>query len=235
MAIPSEIIKTEKRLVKKIYQSFKGLATLLATSIEGGELENSLIIQLSFDKLVPAITSELKSLYNRSGRKIKAKLNLQTGLEYVVDQAVKYIEYKKYVMLWNSKLSITQTTKEHIAEVVAKGVWKWKSYNEIAEDVRMQADAGVLSKARSQLIAVREAGESYEEARLTTLKKHLQETGEKAEKIRDTVNDDKVTEQCRTNEAMGWIMEEELFKSGDNIAPRNTNPRCRCTTNYRII
>lgn len=99
MAIPSEIIKTEKRLVKKIYQSFKGLATLLATSIEGGELENSLIIQLSFDKLVPAITSELKSLYNRSGRRIKAKLNLQTGLEYVVDQAVKYIEYKKYVML----------------------------------------------------------------------------------------------------------------------------------------
>lgn len=99
MAIPSEIIKTEKRLVKKIYQTFKGLATLLATSIEGGELNNALVIQLSFDKLVPAITSELKSLYNRSARKVKAKLNLQTGLEYVVEQAVKYIEYKKYVML----------------------------------------------------------------------------------------------------------------------------------------
>lgn len=235
MAIPSEIIKTEKRLVKKIYQTFKGLAVLIASNVEWGELNNALIIQLSFDKLVPAITSELKSLYNRSARKVKAKLNLQTGLEYVVEQAVKYIEYKKYVMLWSSKLSITQTTKEWIATVIAKGVEKWKAYNEIAQDIRDQADAGVLSKARSQLIAVREAGESYEEARLTTLKKHLQETGEKAEKIRDTVNDDKVTEQCRANEAMGWIMEEELFKSGDNIAPRNANPRCRCSTNYRII
>ena len=87
MAIPSEIIKTEKRLVKKIYQSFKGLATLLATSIEGGELENSLIIQLSFDKLVPVITSELKSLYNRSGRKIKAKLNLFFSLRYFLYKA----------------------------------------------------------------------------------------------------------------------------------------------------
>jgi hypothetical protein len=34
MAIPSEIIKTEKRLVKKIYQTFKGLAVLIASNVE---------------------------------------------------------------------------------------------------------------------------------------------------------------------------------------------------------
>lgn len=235
MAIPSEIIKTEKRLVKKIAKSFISLWNLLSASVRDWEINNNVLIQLHFEKLVPDINSELESLYNRWWRKIKSKLDLQTWVDYIVMQARKYIEFKKSQMLSNSNLSITQTTKEWIANVIAKWLWEWKSYWDIADDIIWQTWAWVLSKARAQLIAVRESWLAYEEARLETLNKHLIDTGDRAEKIWDTVWDDRVTEQCRENEAMWWIMKDEAFKSWDNNAPRNWNPRCRCTTNYRII
>lgn len=55
------------------------------------------------------------------------------------------------------------------------------------------------------------------------------------EKIRDTVGDDKVTYECNENARQGRIIEMKAFTSGDNEAPRSTNPNCRCTTNYRIV
>lgn len=233
--IPEIIAKTEKRLVKTIHSSFRKLWKLLAKAVEQWDIETSLLIQLSFEKMVVTMLNEVQKLYTRSGREVKKDMQLVTTSDYVVWQAVRYVQAKKSVMLGNSSLSITQTTKEHIADVIVTGIQEGKAYGEIAKEIQWQTEVWILSKARAQLIAVREVWEAYEEWRLVTLNKHLQKTGERAEKIRDTVWDSKVTPECRANEAQWRILMTDKFKSGDDIAPRNSNPRCRCTTNYRII
>lgn len=235
LSIPEIIAKTEKRLVKTIHTSFRKLWKLLATAVEWWDLETAFLIQLSFEKMVGTMLNEVQKVYTRWGRKITKDMQLSTKSDYVLSQAIRYVQAKKNVMLWNSSLSITQTTKEHIAEVIIKGLKDWKPYTEIAQDIQNQTEAGILSKPRAQLIAVREVGEAYEEWRLVTINKHLQTTGAMAEKIWDTVNDSKVTEQCRANERKWRILMVDKFPSGDDVAPRNSNPRCRCTTNYRII
>lgn len=233
--IPSTILKAEKRLVKNVGGTLQKLGKTLSLAVERGELDNSLMIQLTFDRLVPSILNELQRVYTRGWRIIRKKLNLVTASDYVLYQSVKYIQSKRNEMLGSSSLSITQTTKEHIADVITKGLQEWKPYTELAQDIIDQTEHGILSPARAQLIAVRELWDAYENGRRITLEKHMQTTGDRAEKIWDTVNDSRVTPQCRTNEAEGWILFNEKFPSGDDQAPRNANPRCRCTTNYRLI
>lgn len=233
--IPSTILKAEKRLVKNIGGTLNKLGKTLALAVENGELDNNLVIQLTFDKLVPSVLNELQKVYTRWWRIIRKKLSLVTASDYVLFQAVKYTQSKRNEMLGNSTLSITQTTKEHIGEVITKGLQEWKSYNEVAQDIINQTEKWILSPARAQLIAVRELGDAYENGRRTTLEKHMQTTGDRAEKIRDTVNDSRVTPQCRANQDKWWILFNEKFPSGDDQAPRNANVRCRCTTSYRLL
>lgn len=232
MAIPKEIIRAEKKLVKLLYTSFKGLAQLLASSIEGGELDNDIIMTLHFDKLIPDILKEIESVYKNGAKRIKKEMDLETDFSYVIEKARSFARYKEYEL---SQSTIAVTTKKWVAEIVSKGVEEGKSYTEIAKEIKAQSKKWLLSKARAQLIAVRESGDAYENGRRETIFKHVQQTGEGCEKIWDTVGDDRVTQWCRDNEAKGWILFNELRPSGDETAPRNGNPRCRCTTNYRLI
>lgn len=83
------------------------------------------------------------------------------------------------------------------------------------------------------MIAINQVGNAYENGRYTAFD-DLKRQGYVMKKIWDTVGDDKVTPECRNNEAQGWILYEQNRPSGDNKAPRHSNPRCRCTTNVEI-
>jgi len=233
--IPAEIIKAEKRLVKNISKWFEDLAKLLASQIEAWDLNTGITIELSFAKLVPQIINQVSNIYVRGWRKIISDLELVTGMQYVIDQAKKYVEWKKNEMLGDSTLSITKTTKDRVADIIITWLDKWSSYTELADDIRKTVKSGILSQARAQLIAVRELGNAYENGRNRTLRRHLDQTTDRAEKERATVNDDKVTEICMDNQQQWRIHFNDVFKSGDNVAPRHSNPRCRCTVNYRIL
>ena len=63
--IPSTILKAEKRLVKNIGGTLNKLGKTLALAVENGELDNNLVIQLTFDKLVPSVLNELQKVYTR--------------------------------------------------------------------------------------------------------------------------------------------------------------------------
>jgi hypothetical protein len=39
-------------------------------------------------------------------------------MQYVIDQAKKYVEWKKNEMLGDSTLSITKTTKDRVADII---------------------------------------------------------------------------------------------------------------------
>lgn len=229
------LVKVEKRMISKLFWWFQKLSSLLATLVESGNVSTDITIQASFEKLVPNIISDIKQTYNRGGRLLKKTMQLKTGNDYIVEQAVKYVLNKKNEMLGESKVSITKTTKQHITNIVTKWLNEGKSYNDIANDIRDQVKEWIFSKARSQLIAVREVWQAYEQWRKKTLQDHLLITGERAEKIWDTVGDSRVTRECRENESEWRILMNELFPSGDDVAPRNANPNCRCTTNFRII
>lgn len=63
--IPSTILKAEKRLVKNVGGTLQKLGKTLSLAVERGELDNSLMIQLTFDRLVPSILNELQRVYTR--------------------------------------------------------------------------------------------------------------------------------------------------------------------------
>jgi hypothetical protein len=192
-------------------------------------------IQAWFDILTRNILPDLKTLYVKWGRLLRKTMWLQTGNDIIVEQAVKFILNKRNEMLWESKLSITQTTKNKITDIIVSWLNWWKSYTQIWQDIRDQVKEWVFSKARSELIAVREVWQAYEQWRKKTLEDHMLKTGDRAEKYWWTVNDDKVTEKCRENQADWRILFNEIFPSGDIVCPRKSNPRCRCTTKYRLI
>ena len=47
-----------------------------------------------------------------------------------------------------------------------------------------------------------------------------------------TVGDDRVSDECQTNEADGWIPVDDTFDAGAMQPPQH--PRCRCTLAYRV-
>lgn len=229
------MLKTEKRMIKKISTSFFRLANTVATLVEAEDVQVNTAIQAWFDILTRNILPDLKTLYVKWGRLLRKTMWLQTGNDIIVEQAVKFILNKRNEMLWESKLSITQTTKNKITDIIVSWLNWWKSYTQIWQDIRDQVKEWVFSKARSELIAVREVWQAYEQWRKKTLEDHILKTGDRAEKYWWTVNDDKVTEKCRENQADWRILFNEIFPSGDIVCPRKWNPRCRCTTKYRLI
>jgi len=140
--------------------------------------------------------------------------------------AVQYLQTDRPLVLAN----MTDTTKNEIKPILQAALDSGQSYNETAREI---ADAFAFSRDRSLMIAVNEIGHAYEWGNYVPMK-DAQDKGHKSEKSWLTVGDDRVTEECNANQRMGWLMLDRPFASGDLTAPRTSNPRCRCTTLYRI-
>jgi hypothetical protein len=85
--------------------------------------------------------------------------------------------------------------------------------------------------SRAHLIAVTEVGNAYVEGNMIVAR-DLQDAGVEMEKAWSTVGDSKVTEECKANEAQGFIPIDQPFLSGDMRPLRF--PGCRCDLLTRV-
>lgn len=144
-----------------------------------------------------------------------------------MDPIVQYFDSDRPLILSKMK----QTTKEQIAPILRQAVLSGDSYNTTAKII---SESFAFSLDRAQMISVNEIGHAYEEANKAVLLE-VKNKGFTVVKRWLTVNDDKVTPQCEDYQSLGWINIDREFISGDyrdDIAPRDSNPRCRCTIEW---
>jgi len=192
------------------------------------------------DEVVASFTANAKASYKKGGRKAFKQFDLaRVGLSFslVNEGAVEYINALTTLHLSSYRGSITRTTKKRIIKILQNSVATGLNYTDTAKLIRKQAQAGVFSQARAEMIAVREMGVAYEKGNFLPIKRYQDEYGAIIQKSWITAQDDVVTWQCAENEATGWLATDEIFPHTglQTEAPRSDHPRCRCATGYREV
>jgi len=200
-----------------------------------------LVDELPFDnQIAEVVVTAAGASYKKGARRTYNQFRLGTfgiAFDLVNQDAVAYLAAKRSLHLSNNKGSIARTTKRRIIKILTDAAQTGKSYNETAKLIQAQGKAGVFSRARGKLIAVREVGLAYGEGNLAPVRRLSSETGAIVQKQWITSGDDRVTDECAANEAQGWIDLEAFFDNtgAQEVAPRSDHPRCRCDTGYRVV
>lgn len=248
------LLQTEKRLSKKTKTIFdkqlnwvlgklKSIPELSQLKLKGNSLEDEiedLVDDLPFKKeLTNSIVASMSVGMDRGGKTIVKKLKLgKFGVVWSLKnkEAIKFLKDKRTLELSNKKGNIDDTTKTRITEIIYQAAKSGQSYQKTAKLIAEQGQAGVFSQARSQLIATRETRLAYEVGNRIPIDDFQTKYPDREILKRwSTVNDDNVTDECQANQDEGWIGLDEPFDSGDEIAPRYGNPRCRCAIEYKIL
>ncbi len=156
----------------------------------------------------------------------KSKLG-QIGISFDLEHplAVDYLKSTRPLVLAKMK----QTTKDHIKPILQQAVSEGWSPQETAKTI---SENFAFSKTRSQMIASNEVGHAYEWGNYSVMN-DVKEKGYTVQKSWSTVGDDRVEQVCQDNQDQGDIAFDEKFQSGDDSAPTNDHPNCRCTTLYQ--
>jgi hypothetical protein len=200
-----------------------------------GALQNMKSKTKIISKVILYTTPTLKKGGERTVKELKLS---EYGITFSIKQpeAVKFLNEKTLLMLSDYKGSISHTMNTKIKSIVEEGLTRGASYSELATTIREQADKGIFSRARAELIASREMGQAYEEGRKIVVDNFTSRfSGIRVQKQWLTVGDTSVTPECEANEDEGWIDENEEWSSGDDVPPRHDNPNCRCTCSRQII
>ncbi len=248
------IIRQEKRLMAKLKQTWakqsdyiieklKNVSAFKENKYDKNALEDEIrriTDNLPFKgELVETIILSMKVSLERGGKTSVKQLKLgKFGISFNVQnkKAIDFLNDKKSLELSNYRGNIHTTTKEKIADILVKAAKSGQSYQETALQIMQQGESGVFSFKRAQLIATREIGVAYEIGNRIPIDEFQRENPDRTvKKFWQTVEDDRVTPECRENEDDGWILLALAFPSGDQNAPRLGNPRCRCFTKYQII
>lgn len=230
------INKAEKRMIKRLYNDFVKLWKSINKYLINLETQRwwqedvNQIIELSRAKSEQWLTEDLRDLYKLWARYIKKLTDWWVDLSLINLKAIKRIQDIEKIQ---SKF-ILETSQEEAKRVIADWIFDWKSYTQIAEDIITKTSVWFLSPKRAELIAINTVGNAYEQWRKEAVQQ-LKNSWMQVRKYRSTVNDDKVTEECKENQDKWWIWFNEAWPSWDTEAPRQKNPRCRCTTNYEVI
>ncbi|MFZ5856774.1 MAG: phage minor head protein [Chloroflexota bacterium] len=160
---------------------------------------------------------------------------LGVGISFTLDnpRAVTYLTQ------YGAKLvtKINETTRDYIGTIIEQATKEGWSYDRIAEALTERYEEFAIGKpqahidSRAHLIAVTETGNAYTEGQLQAAQE-LEAAGLEMEKAWDTVGDDKVSEGCRGNAAVGWIKLDASFPSGHQRPLRF--PGCRCDLLTRV-
>lgn len=154
---------------------------------------------------------------------VGAKFDLSNprAVEYIrkTGGSVKYIK------------DIQQTTADSITNLVEGALERGWSYQQTASALHKMFD-DQFTKRRARLIAVTETAAAYE-AGNRAFAKEIEKRGVEMEKMWVTSHDDRVSDECAANEAVGWIPIDDAFPSGDEEPPRF--PGCRCYAQYREV
>lgn len=229
----------ERRLQREIDQEFSKQADFVIAEMEkiypkkniDEDEVDEIFVKLDNTAVENSILAEAAVAMTFGGN-FRARKNRLTrlGIDFRLDHplAVEYLESDRPLLL----AKMTETTKQHIKPIIVRGAAEGLSPQQVAKQI---SENFAFSKTRSIMIASNEIGNAYEFGNYVTMKT-AEEQGFKSEKQWLTVGDDRVTATHTENEDQGWIPLDETFKgTGDQQAPASDNPRCRCTTEYRII
>lgn len=233
------IRKAERRIKNKLKKDLNFLGVQCAKYIEEQETkwrkeDLQTIIDMNREKTRSRLEPDLQHLYVLWARYIRKAVEGSVDLSQINLLAVKRLQGLKFLGNTNIDDSIANYSFTRVKQVVADWAFDGKSYTEIGKDIREQTKAWVFSPARAERIAINMVGNAYEQWRHETMR-WLTQQWYQVKKQWDTVGDSKVTAECRENEARGWLTFKEARPSGDTEAPRASNIRCRCTTNFDII
>lgn len=118
---------------------------------------------------------------------------------------------------------LDNTTRDHIAGILAKGFEEGLSEFDIKEQLLKKMKR--LNPMRAELIAHAEVANAVHSMELEA----AQRNGS-SQKRWVTSHDPRVTPECRENEDQDWIAVKDTFLSGHLNPPRF--PRCRCHLEY---
>lgn len=194
------------------------------------------------DELVEDIIFYMRESMGRGGKTSVKNLKLaKFGISFDLQnkKAIDFLNAKKTLELSNYRGNIHTTTKDRLRKILLDAAKSGQSYQETAKLIAEQGQAGVFSFERGQLIATREIGIAYEKGKNIPVQEFQDKYPDrKVKKWWQTVNDDRVTPECKKNqeasEQRKGLDLAALFPSGDLTAPRAGNPRCRCFTYYQI-
>lgn len=219
------------------FEESKGLVRIETKTVETDVTR--LLSGMPYEEgMVTGIVATARGTYTKGAKQVNADLQMgRFGVSFnlVNESAVDYLKRLKALHLSNRRGSITRTTKDRIKKILIESAETGRSYGETAKIISAQGDAGVFTRARAELIAVREVGHAYGQGNLDMVREFTKKTKSIVQKEWRSVEDNKVTPECQANQAEGWIAMDETFSSGDEVAPRGSNPRCRCVTRYRVV
>ena len=133
---------------------------------------------------------------------------------------------------------IDDTTKKRIRAIIANGVAEGKTYDEMEQELIDLYEEFAIGKpqqhilSRAHGIVYTESGMAYEEGN-AMVAADLKAGGVEMEKHWQTMEDDRVTDECRANQDEGWIPIDRAHRSG-HMQPL-ARPYCRCAELYRRV
>jgi hypothetical protein len=134
--------------------------------------------------------------------------------------------------------SIDDTTRERVKTLVTQAVDEGWSYGDTARQMVQLYDEFAEGRpqdniaSRAHMIAVTEAGNSYEEGNYEVIS-GLKDDGIDAEKSWDTSSSASICDECQANADEGWIPAEDVHQSGDDHPL--AHPGCECDEEYRVV
>jgi len=168
-----------------------------------------------------------------SGAKAQlAELKVETSFTLQNPRAVAWLQGRAAARV----TMINQATRTEIARIVTQAVAEGWSYDRTAEAITARFAEFAVGRpqqhidSRAHLVAVQEASEAYEHGNMVVAD-DLAAAGLQMEKSYLTVNDSRVSPECRENQAAGWIPLNDPFPGGVQRAPQHV--ACRCCTLYR--
>ena len=188
--------------------------------------------QMGIYEMIREISDDIKKVV-QVGHKTNYRLHKQDmvkfGISFNVNNPAvnQYMRDFEALQLSDREGSISLTTKNNVIAELRKWVEENLSYTQVAKNIQA-LDQTLFSFNRAKLIAVRETWLAYEYGNYIPMREVSQQWA-KVQKKRSTVHDDRVTATCRANEAQWWLEIDEKWQSWDDLPPRDTNPRCRCT------
>lgn len=189
--------------------------------------------------IAETVVAMMRLAIGKGMKRIIQKLKLgEFGVDFNLQNpdAIRFLGGKLSHELSQAFGTIHASTVGKISSILKDAARTGASYNETAQLIREQGNAGVFSRARAEMIAVREVGIGYEEGNAIPIREfNLKNPDRFVLKFWRTVGDARVTPPHRQNEDDGWIAYESTFSgTGDKHAPGSDNPRCRCATEYKI-
>lgn len=237
-SVPRQLLNEERLLRKRIEKQFKSMAQKIAERLKAEDKllmsDIEWVIDDSHKIIIDHVVRSWKKMSKYGSKVLAYDLSVSVDWNLLDQEAVKYFDTVSSLHLSQRDGSILKTTQDGIKRVIQKWLEEWLSYGAIAWKIQEQVWAWVFSKARAEVIAINQLAKAYETWRSDVIKQKKREWINFM-KIRDTVNDDRVTMECNANAGQSWIAEQKKFGSWDDHAPRWDHPRCRCTTNYRIL